>query len=106
MSRGQGQQLGAILNRALRDLGVAGRMEEEKVRQKWSSCAGDAAAAHTEPRSLRRGRLHVTVDSSSWAHRLAAGESLAIRDRVNGVLGYEAVREVFFRVGTLKRGRG
>ncbi len=106
MSRGRGQHLGAVLDRALRDLGVAGRLEEEKLKEEWARCAGDAAAAHTEPRSLHRGRLYVTVDSSSWAHRLAAGESLAIRDRVNEVLGREAVRKVFFRVGTLKRGRG
>ena len=68
----------------------------------WNAIAGPAFSPHTRPSLAEDGRLFVWVDQSSLAFELNQKYRLSILKRVQAVLGEEAVKQVFFRVGQLR----
>ena len=66
----------------------------------WKEVVGETVAAHSKPRSLRRGVLLVATTSPAWAQQLSFLRE-DIKSRVNEYLGENAVREVRMEGGRL-----
>lgn len=85
--------LSSLLSSAAGRFGLDDAGAVGTVFRKWIDLVGPDVAAHCEPTSLRSGVLRIRADSPVWAHEVGylAEE---IRDRVNALLGREAVSEV------------
>lgn len=100
------ESIGGILNRVLAQAGMAEGLENSRILKLWASAVGPSVAAHASPRSFRRGRLVVTVDSSAWHAELERFFKKKIIDNLNGKLGKPAVQAVVFRVGEVESSEG
>ena len=85
--------LGSLLSGAAGRFGLDDAGAVGAVWRKWLDLVGPDVAAHCEPTSLRSGVLRIRADSPVWAHEVGylAEE---IKNRVNGLLGRDAVSEV------------
>ena len=93
------ESIGGILNRVLAQAGMAEGLENSRILKLWASAVGPSVAAHASPRSFRRGRLVVTVDSSAWHAELERYFKQRIIANLNEKLGKALVTSVVFRVG-------
>lgn len=89
-----------ILDKVLKDLDLKRKRERGKICEFWEECVGKKIAGHTFPYSLtEQGKLLVNVDSSPWVEELTRFHKKRIEKAINGFLGQEVVKDVFFRVG-------
>ena len=67
------------------------------VFDRWADIVGDGIAAHTRPRTLRKGVLVIAVDDPAWATEIRSrgGEIVA---RCAAVAGAETVAKIEVRV--------
>jgi predicted nucleic acid-binding Zn ribbon protein len=61
----------------------------------WSTIAGQALAAHTQPMRCRSGTLEVAADGKAWQQQIE-GMKRELRDRVNRAWGGNLVSDVQF----------
>jgi predicted nucleic acid-binding Zn ribbon protein len=76
------------------------RPTSEDIGAAWKEAAGEKAARHTKPASLRKKNLVINVDGSSWLYELTLRkESLlaAMKKRLGG----KKIKELQFRIGEL-----
>ncbi len=92
----QPQSLSSVLAALVERAGFRDRLDAERAVEAWGALVGPAIAGVTEQVWMREGVLHVKVRSSAWRHQLMFQRE-AWRDRINGHLGREVVREVAFR---------
>lgn len=93
------ESIGGILNRVLAQAGLEEGLENSRILKLWASAVGPSVAAHATPRSFRRGKLVVAVDSSAWHAELERYFKQRIIANLNGKLGKKLVTSVVFRVG-------
>lgn len=74
--------------------------KEERVRKAWRSAAGKKAEGHTEPRSLRRGRLVINVDSSALLYELTLNKR-TILNKLKKRLKND-IKELNLRIGNIE----
>lgn len=92
-----------ILDKVLKDLDLKRKQEQGKICESWEEGVGKKIAGHTSPHSLTgQGKLLVNVDSSPWVEELTRFHKEKIKKAVNKLLGQEAVKEIFFRVGKIR----
>lgn len=91
--------LAAALQRAVADLGIRGKLEEQRALLAWNvvieDVIGAGLAEGTEARSIQRGELVVSVNQDALRHRLLF-ERDTLRERINGHVGAEVVRSIRF----------
>lgn len=91
--------LGAALRRLVSELGIGAKLEEQRAVALWptvvSELLGQGSAGRSQVESIRRGALHVKVEQAAWRHRFMLDRD-RIRDRLNGLIGQEAVRIIRF----------
>ena len=63
---GNAEVIGDIVARVLQRAGLEQSLENNRILKLWASAVGPAVSRHASPRALHRGKLTVTVDSSSW----------------------------------------
>lgn len=85
----------AILQRALRDSGMARRLPRRIGAQTWASAVGEQIAARAQPTALFAGTLHVLVQDHRWRDQLDAARHFLL-ERLNRALGAGTVRELQF----------
>lgn len=91
-----------IINQVVIGLNLQRKQEWGKIYEFWEECVGRKIAKHTFPYSLtERGKLLVNVDSSPWVEELTCFHKEKIKKAINGFLGQEAVKDIFFRVGKI-----
>jgi predicted nucleic acid-binding Zn ribbon protein len=93
-----GDVLGAVLDR----LAVRDRLREYAVWPLWDEVVGATVALHARPTRIRRGLLFISVDSSVWMQELQFLKE-TIRERLNGQLGGDVVKDLFFVLGGTER---
>jgi predicted nucleic acid-binding Zn ribbon protein len=62
--------IGAILGKALPELGWIGPLATARLLGQWDTVVGSDIAAHCQPVSLTDGDLKVTAESTAWATQL------------------------------------
>ena len=70
----------------------------EEISALWKEAAGEKAAAHTRPASLRKKKLVVNVDGSSWLYELTLRKK-EILERLQKKLGEDKIKELQLRIG-------
>lgn len=66
----------------------------------WSEVVGDKIARHTEPLSLRKGVLRITVSDHAWIQQLQFLKE-EIRGRLNQRLKKDVIENIFFQLGEI-----
>jgi len=91
-------QLGSMVPRVLRDLGLEDSARAARIAERWEEVVGREIAQHCTPTALSGRVLEATADSSTWcqALRLQAPEILAA---LKEAFGEEAPQELRLRVG-------
>ncbi|MBI1864934.1 MAG: DUF721 domain-containing protein [Nitrospirae bacterium] len=89
-----------ILGRVVDSCGIAGRLDEQSVIERWAEAVGPEIARHTCALRVSGRVLHVTVDTSPWAQELSLLKPL-ILEALARVGGKSVVRDVRFAVGVL-----
>ncbi len=62
--------LGAIVDRAVTDLGWTGPLAEGRLFGQWAAVVGPEIASRCQPVSLRDGELRIAAESTAWATQL------------------------------------
>ncbi|MFD2158723.1 DUF721 domain-containing protein [Rubritalea tangerina] len=86
------------LESLLKEVGVQGGMDEERLRQAWTKVAGDFVAKHAEPESLKRGVLVLKVVQPSMRFHLEQMKGKLLKN-LRDELGEGVVKQVRFKVG-------
>ncbi|OGW59245.1 MAG: hypothetical protein A2V83_05080 [Nitrospirae bacterium RBG_16_64_22] len=94
------QPVREILGRVVDSCGIGGRIEEQRVIERWAEAVGPEIARHTCALRVSGRVLHVTVDTSPWAQELSLLKPL-ILEALARVGGKSVVRDVRFAVGVL-----
>ncbi|MFH0840291.1 MAG: DUF721 domain-containing protein [Candidatus Omnitrophota bacterium] len=72
----------------------------EDIGAAWKRAAGEAAFKHTKPAALRKKRLVINVDGSSWLYELTLKKE-ALLAEMRKILGEDKIKELQFRIGEL-----
>jgi predicted nucleic acid-binding Zn ribbon protein len=73
--------------------GLREKMDELDITSAWDNVAGPMIARHTMAIRLRRGKLHVKVDSAPLRHELTYMRD-ALKEILNRRAGKEVVKEI------------
>ena len=91
--KGNLEPVAALLDGALRGVGLGKRLEEYQAVEAWADVVGDVVAEHAAATTIREGTLFVDVDSSVWMQelQLLRGE---IIERLNAHCGRAFVKQI------------
>lgn len=92
--------LEGLVRQALARLTKDETLTEEGMRKAWEAAAGAGAAVHSTPVSLRKARLIVNVDGSSWLYELTMRKPEIMRN-IGGKIGTRPVKSLQFRIGEI-----
>jgi len=93
-----GKPLEDLVKKAVSQIIGDKRLSEEGVRGAWTKAAGARAAKHSRPVSLRRSRLVVNVDGSSWLYELTL-KKREIMEKLGGRFLGRQLKDIRFRIG-------
>jgi len=97
----QVERLGEVLNKSLKRLQLAPRLDEYGVWPVWNDVVGNPIARNAQPEKIRNGTLFVKVTSPVWMQQLQFMKDL-ITEKLNQRLGTPVVRNIFFVVGRVE----
>lgn len=89
-------RLGELLAEALPGSPVGAHVDNRRVAEVWRAVMGPEAAANSQPRHLRNGKLVVATQSSAWAQALQDHGDQIIA-RLNTHLGEGFIATISFR---------
>lgn len=93
MKRKNDQTVKEAMDRLVDAYGLREKLDEQAVASLWDELAGGMVAKHTVAVKLRRGKLHIKVDSAPLRQELTfMREQMA--STINGKLGRKVVEEV------------
>lgn len=72
----------------------------EDMAAAWKEAAGDAIFKHSKPAAIRKGRLVINVDGSSWLYELTLRKETLLK-KMKNAMGGENIKELQFRIGEL-----
>lgn len=75
------------------------RREEKVLEEVWPDLVGPTLAAHCRPAGLRKGRLLILVDHSTWMHLIALEHKRAILKSISHRFPDLGVSEIHLRLG-------
>lgn len=86
-----------VVSEYLERLGLAERLDEEEVRAEWLAIVGPFLAQHSQPSSLKRGVLTVTVLQPSVRFELERSWKPIVLEKLRKKFGASKIRSVEFR---------
>jgi len=98
--RKKAERIDTVVKSLIEKLDKQSNPTSDEIEGIWKEVAGKKAFAHTKPTSLRKKRLVINVDGSSWLYELTMKKEeflAALRKR----LGKDKINEVQFRIGEL-----
>jgi hypothetical protein len=95
------RSIGAALPSTLRSLGISRRTREAQALFNWPVVVGPHLARETAALKLTGSTLWVTASSTALAHQLHLERGLLIQ-RLNEMIGSDAVREIRIRQGSAR----
>ncbi len=90
-----------IVKDVIKDLSGRGRVSEEEVSGAWRAAAGEKAARHTKPISIKRSVLTVNVDASGWLYELTIKKKELLKALESKIRG-KTLKGIRFRIGEIK----
>jgi hypothetical protein len=93
-------KLSATIDKILKARGMQSRLPEYRISSQWAGTVGSAIARHAQPRTLRRGKLLLIVDSPAWLQQLSLMKPEII-GKLNSRLGAETIRDITLKLGEL-----
>ncbi len=92
------EPIGKILRAVIDDLGVGGKLAEQRAVIEWPDIVGPKVASHCRALRIEQGRLLVEVQSPVWAQELSLMRR-TIQQKINRRLGSRTVESLHFVVG-------
>lgn len=87
-----------LLQESLQELGLAERLRAAEIWRVWPDAVGAAVAARAQPLRIINGTLTVAVSSAPWMQELRFMTGM-MKDKLNGRLGSDVVREIVLKAG-------
>lgn len=84
---------------------LSARLKDLVIWQSWEQAVGKSIAGRAQPLRLVGGVLTIVVASGPWMQQLSFMKA-ELRERINGLLGDERVREIVLKAGRLHRDTG
>lgn len=97
----QVERLGDVLDKSLKRIAPAMRLDEYGVWPVWNDVVGKTIAQNAQPEKIRNGTLFVKVSSPVWMQQLQYMKEM-IAEKLNGRLKAEMVKNIFFVVGRVR----
>src|SRR4030095_9110228 len=94
------ERVGEVLEKSLKRLDLAPRLDEYGVWPIWNEIVGKTIARNAQPGKIRHGTLFVKVSSPVWMQQLQFRKDM-IADKLNQRLKGEVVKNIFFMVGRI-----
>jgi predicted nucleic acid-binding Zn ribbon protein len=91
-------KLGSVLDKVVKDLGLADRMRLEEVLSAWKTVAGDFVSRQTKPETCVKGVLTVRILQPT-VHFAMLQEKPRLLEKLNQHLGAGKVKDIKFRHG-------
>jgi predicted nucleic acid-binding Zn ribbon protein len=95
------ERLGDVLDKSLRRLELASRLDEYGIWPVWNDVVGKSIAFNAQPEKIRNGTLFVRVASPVWMQQLQYMKEM-IAEKLNRRLKSEVVKNIFFVVGRVR----
>ncbi len=92
---GRPQRLGSILGSVIDEMGIGRHLDEARVVEAWGEVAGPTISRMTSSVWVKGGTLFIKVSSAAWRQELHL-QRMGWRDRINGHLQKDLVREIRF----------
>ncbi|MFQ5834406.1 MAG: DciA family protein [bacterium] len=96
--------VGEVLERVFNKLSLDKKLKEVKALKLWEEVTGEKISRHSFPLFVRKGNLFVRVDSSGWLTQLTYLKNEII-SRLNQRLAGESIKNIYFRLGEVKKER-
>jgi predicted nucleic acid-binding Zn ribbon protein len=96
--------VGEILERLFNKLSIDKKLKEVNALKLWEEVTGEKISRHSLPLFVRKGNLFVRVDSSGWLTQLSYLKHEIISE-LNERLGGESIKNIYFRLGEVKKRR-
>ena len=93
--------IGEVLDKSLKRLDLATRLDQYGVWPVWRDVVGAVIARNAQPEKIRNGILFVKVSSPVWMQELQFMKDM-ITEKLNHRLGSEIVKSIFFMVGRIE----
>ena len=94
--------LGDILAEYMKASGLSRRSKVSSASAAWLEAVGEKYGAHSRVAGLKRGVLHVLVDSAACLHEMATFRKAEILAELQKQSGCEHVHDIKFRLGNLE----
>lgn len=94
--------VGDVLDSLLAKFGFKARIEENKALIAWEKAVGDIVAQNSRALSISEGILVIETKDNVWMQEISLYRQ-SIIEKINEMLGFDAVKELRFRIGTVKR---
>ncbi len=101
MTQLEGKPLEGVLKNIIQDIGKKDRFTQEEIVDIWNTAVGKRAAKHSNPVSLKKTELFVTVDGSGWLYELTT-KKREILKKLEGKLKGKSLKSIRFRIGEIK----
>lgn len=92
---GKAVPLAGAVDRWIREHNAGKKLREADVLERWAELVGESVAAQATPQSLKKGKLVLRVQSSTWRHQLLYMRKELIAS-INAGAGETIVREIVF----------
>jgi len=92
------ERIGDVLDKSLKRIAPAMRLDEYGVWPVWNDVVGKTIAQNAQPEKIRNGTLFVKVSSPVWMQQLQYMKEM-IAEKLNSRLNAEVVKNIFFVVG-------
>lgn len=99
------EPVGDVLEKSLKRLDLAARLDEYGVWPIWNEIVGKPIARNAQPEKIRNGTLFVKVSSPVWMQQLQYMKE-AIADKLNQRLRAKVVKNIFFVIGGIDEAAG
>ena len=90
-----------VVKKVIEDLSSTEGFKKKDILKEWPRLVGGKAKRHTKPISIRRGRLVVNVDESSWLYELNLNKENILK-KINERFGEAELKEIRFRIGDIE----
>lgn len=89
------EQIGKILTKNFRNLGIEGRLKEESIILNWNRLVGERIASKAIPLRVRDSILFVSVENASWRNELFFMKTKIIRE-LNQSVKANVIKDIVF----------
>ncbi len=89
-----------ILHQVIGKIEKQGPGKKEEIVSAWQNIAGERAASHTRPVSIRRKVLTIEVDSSTWLYALSLKKASMLKGLKEELAQYK-IEDIRFRMGNI-----